>query len=273
MLDATVRFLPADEGGRSTPPWSGYRCPVWFGQVGSDGTELLWDFAFDFPGRPPDEPVPFGADVRVTMRAATATPADLPIAARATFEVREGSRVVGRGRVDARWSGSSAAIRGLPYWWRVTRYDPACRDERGGYVGETWTSISDVGKSFDGEQLTRDEYERVESAYVEAALAFAEDSGVEEIEPRRFEPDGRLVKGAAVGLREVPALIRAMLREEPDSPARLETPHDDFAIHVGFDLYMYIGSQHSCEHAVERAAGLLPDVERIPTSPWIAEDD
>jgi hypothetical protein len=68
-------------------------------------------------------------------------------------------------------NSSTPSVRSLPFWWRVTRYDPARRDERGAYRGETWTSISDVGKVFEGHKLTIDEYERVETAYVDAFVA------------------------------------------------------------------------------------------------------
>jgi hypothetical protein len=37
---------------------------------------------------------------------------------------------------------------------RVTKYDPALRDERGGFTGDDWTSVSDVGGLFSGRVLT-----------------------------------------------------------------------------------------------------------------------
>ena len=58
-------------------------------------------------------------------------------------------------------SNSTASARSLPFWWRVTRYDPARRDERGAYRDDTWTSISDVGNVFDNQELTIEEYKIV----------------------------------------------------------------------------------------------------------------
>jgi small subunit ribosomal protein S1 len=52
----------------------------------------------------------------------------------------------------------------LPYTYRVTKYDPADRDERGRYVGVERSLRSDHGP--------------VEAAYLAAVAAFAEDSGV-----------------------------------------------------------------------------------------------
>jgi hypothetical protein len=65
--------------------------------------------------------------------------------------------------------------------WRVTRYDPSHRNPPGvrpvgAYAGETWTSVADVGKRFEDVELTIDEYQRVEDAYVDALRAFMRDA-------------------------------------------------------------------------------------------------
>ena len=52
----------------------------------------------------------------------------------------------------------------LPYVYRVTKYDPADRDEHGGYIG-TEDTVSDHGP--------------VEAAYLQAVAAFTEASGVD----------------------------------------------------------------------------------------------
>ena len=38
------------------------------------------------------------------------------------------------------------------------------RDSAGAYTRDEWTSFGDIGRSFDGVELTRGEYERVEDA-------------------------------------------------------------------------------------------------------------
>jgi nucleoside-triphosphatase len=50
--------------------------------------------------------------------------------------------------------------------YRVTKYDPAFRDRAGRYLREEWTSVGDIGRSFGGVVLTREEYRRVEVAHV-----------------------------------------------------------------------------------------------------------
>ncbi|QKW23629.1 RNA-binding protein [Kitasatospora sp. NA04385] len=169
----------------------------------------------------------------------------------------------------------------LPYVYRVTKYDPADRDERGHYTG-TEDIESDHGP--------------VEARYLAAVAAFAADSGVRAlairepalppgffhfgIEPEYGEaeldallPGGR--GGVHDGLRvEVPVaqeLVRAMLRDS-GFWGRLEA-EGRFAVHIGYDQYMYIGSHLPCARAVAgvSASGLFP--ERIAASPYDPEPD
>ncbi|WP_342214870.1 S1 RNA-binding domain-containing protein [Nocardia abscessus] len=168
----------------------------------------------------------------------------------------------------------------LPYVYRVTKYDPADRDEHGGYTG-TEESVSDHGP--------------VEAAYLQAVAAFAEDTGVHQLTIREpqitglvhfglepaveghglaglFPPDltgfhdGAQVP-VAVGLK----LVRAMLRDNGAS-CHLEV-EDMFAVHVGWDQYVYVGTSDPCERALSRTRelGLFP--ERLEASPCDAALD
>src|SRR3954466_734302 len=72
----------------------------------------------------------------------------------------------------------------LDYRFRVTKYDPRMRDDRGVFVGDDWTSISEIGQVFDRQVLTCERYEQVESAYLKAVELFAHESGVTELAVR-----------------------------------------------------------------------------------------
>ena len=169
----------------------------------------------------------------------------------------------------------------LPYVYRVTKYDPADRDQYGHYSG-TEPTTSDHGS--------------VEAAYLQAVAAFAEDTGVEHLAIREpqlggfthfgLEPpvdgygladlflagpagfhDGALVP-ISVGLE----LVRVMLRDN-GAWCRLEA-EGEFTVHVGWDQYLYLGSSRPCEAALTRtrALGLFP--ERVDASPYdFASDD
>ncbi|MFF3029775.1 S1 RNA-binding domain-containing protein [Streptomyces rubiginosohelvolus] len=168
-----------------------------------------------------------------------------------------------------------------PFVHRITKYDPAHRDERGHYTGAEDT-VSDHGP--------------VEEAYLAATAAFAEAAGIDQLEIREpqiggfacfgLEPpvdgyglaglfpagpagfhDGALVP-IAVGLE----LVRSMLRDN-GAWCRLEA-EGAFTVHVGWDQYLYIGSNLPCDTALARtrALGLFP--ERIDASPYdFAPDD
>ncbi|MCX5112680.1 S1 RNA-binding domain-containing protein [Streptomyces sp. NBC_00378] len=163
----------------------------------------------------------------------------------------------------------------LPHVYRVTKYDPADRDQHGHYIGAE-SEISDHGP--------------VEAAYLMAVAAFAEDMGIDQLTVREpqiggfahfgLEPpvgghglaglfpndlagfhDGTPVP-VEVGLE----LVRAMLRDN-GAWCRLEVD-GVFSVHVGWDQYVYVGSSRPCEAALARtrSLGLFP--ERLDASPY-----
>lgn len=54
--------------------------------------------------------------------------------------------------------------------YRVTKYNPACRDAGGAYQKDEWTDFSDIGKTFSGHILTADEYYEVEKHYIQMCV-------------------------------------------------------------------------------------------------------
>ncbi|MFE5807705.1 RNA-binding protein [Streptomyces sp. NPDC056491] len=163
---------------------------------------------------------------------------------------------------------------------RITKYDPADRDEHGHY---------------DGAEDTASDHGPVEAAYLAAIAAFAEASGIDRLEIREpgvtgfvhfglepaaeghglaglFPPDlTGYHDGAEVSLPVALELIRAMLRDQ-GAWCRLEVG-DVFAVHVGWDQYVYVVSDRPCTEAVARtrALGLFP--EPMTGSPYAAELD
>jgi len=168
-------------------------------------------------------------------------------------------------------SSSTESVRSLPFTWRVSRYDPALRDEHGSYTARTWTSIADVGAVFEGRELTLDEYQRVEDAYAAAFLAFADEAAVTQLQVRQLEHGGNGLRDRALlTLSEAAEVLRSMLREQV--VCKLESPENDFFVHVGFDLYMYVGSARPCPNAVARARALGLHVDLDWPSPQLPED-
>ncbi|MFE1349787.1 S1 RNA-binding domain-containing protein [Streptomyces sp. NPDC058757] len=167
-----------------------------------------------------------------------------------------------------------------PFVHRITKYDPADRDEHGGYVGAEDTT-SDHGP--------------VEAACLQAVAAFAEDTGVDRLAVREPGVSGPVHFGrepavdgfGLAGLfpsdlsgfhdgAEVPLalgleLVRVMLRDN-GAWCRLAV-EDRFEVQVGWDQYVYVSSDRPCERAVARtrALGLFP--ERLEASPYDADFD
>ncbi|WP_327266000.1 RNA-binding protein [Streptomyces sp. NBC_01232] len=163
---------------------------------------------------------------------------------------------------------------------RITKYDPADRDEHGHY---------------DGAEDTASDHGPVEAAYLAAIAAFAEASGIDRLEIREpgvtgfvhfglepaaeghglaglFPPDlTGYHDGAEVSLPVALELIRGMLRDQ-GAWCRLEVG-DAFAVHVGWDQYVYVVSDRPCTEAVARTRelGLFP--EPITGSPYAADLD
>ncbi|MFB6892151.1 RNA-binding protein [Kitasatospora sp. NPDC056327] len=150
---------------------------------------------------------------------------------------------------------------------RVTKYDPADRDENGWYVGPL-DSGCDEGP--------------VEAAYLEVVAAFARAAGVEWLTVRDPELSGVVHfgtgpvlaghglrglfaepagfhDGARVDLATAIELVRVMLRES-GAWCLLEA-EERFFVHVGQDQYLYIGTAGPVGPGVARARelGLFPE--------------
>ncbi|MBO1750501.1 hypothetical protein J4G33_01655 [Actinotalea sp. BY-33] len=156
----------------------------------------------------------------------------------------------------------------------MTQYDPRDRDTEGVYHGAL-DSVSDRGP--------------VERAYLEAARSFMEECGVTELTVRdpeshlEADPDReplaaahplarilgtgleRWVDGAALSAADAIEVVRWMHRG--DVWCRLEH-FSGFAIHVGYDLYMYIVASKPCPKSVEAASALGVFPEPMSSSPY-----
>jgi hypothetical protein len=140
--------------------------------------------------------------------------------------------------------------------YRVTKYDPAFRSPTDAFTRNEWTRMADVGRSFDGVMLTREEYERVENAYVSAALAFLGEAGLASLRVEGLENHRGLLltfgERTVLPLERVGDVIRGLLREQ--FWCRLEGVGG--FIHVGWDYYMYVGVPHPCPTAHARTVEL-----------------
>lgn len=65
--------------------------------------------------------------------------------------------------------------------YKITKYDPSLYGPGGRCMEDTWTSISDIGKPFNGDTLTAEEYEKVESKYLTSVGLFAKAADIDRL--------------------------------------------------------------------------------------------
>jgi hypothetical protein len=142
-------------------------------------------------------------------------------------------------------------------------------------LANEWTSISDIGRTYQGHVLTTETYEKVENAYLDTALSFLNEAGTNQLNvrfhPQEISPPKRFNNGASIGIAEIREVLRSLLREE--YWCRLEAP-DGTYIHVGHDYHMFLGgapsaSQNWISSATER--GLFVVRSPSPCKPDDAE--
>jgi hypothetical protein len=155
------------------------------------------------------------------------------------------------------------------YQYRITKYDPALRDEDGAYRRDEWISRSDIGRSYNGEVLTEAGYQAVEDAYLFAVEAFLTEAGVDRlilrgVENRREDPvPSWLAEGASLSVPQCVDFARMALRESVWG--HLAVPGQAY-VHFGYDYYMYVGVPARCPAAIAETQrrGLFVEDFRSP---------
>ncbi|PQO36938.1 hypothetical protein C5Y96_07180 [Blastopirellula marina] len=144
---------------------------------------------------------------------------------------------------------------------RATKYDPTKRDARGIFHINEWTSISDIGKTFDGKELTPEDYLQMEDAYIAAIFQLLEATGLSclaiELLENKMGPDARrslqqldtwqlrkklgaIAIEGELDLEGIELISRLSLREA--LWCKLKGDHATY-VHFGWDYYMYLGTE------------------------------
>lgn len=160
----------------------------------------------------------------------------------------------------------------VTYHYRLTKYDPAMRDDRGAFTGDDWTMFGQIGETFDGLRLTFPTYLEVEGRHLVVLASFMDESHISSVTAEGVENAAgtfRVNEGAELSPVEAIEAVRQMLREE--GWCRL-VDDDRFYLHVGWDYYLYVGTDTPCARSVALAheKGLFVD-ENFP-SPYLQQD-
>lgn len=172
--------------------------------------------------------------------------------------------------------------------YRITKFDPKFRNELGHFLNNDWTSISEIGKKFDGKELTFEDYKQIEDAYVQAIILFMNflhlnSLTVAYLEKYRKKPLPDIYRTKTMlelykkifveqelDKIEVSDAARLMLHET--LWCKLESK-DTMFVHFGDDYYMYIGSSQelpdSVKNEIEKSGLFVEEFE----SPYLDEEE
>jgi len=160
------------------------------------------------------------------------------------------------------------------YTWKITKYNPIFNGSDGRYENDEWTSISDIGKTFEGKMLSLESYKLCENAYIESIHLVMKANNVTSLKIQALEkrythdyPDMQekysksyiesLKEGEIICYADIDFLVRLILREMVW--CKLIVKQSMF-VHFGYDYYMYIGSKEKLVNEIEEMIrlGLFP---------------
>lgn len=164
--------------------------------------------------------------------------------------------------------------------YRITKYNPKFRDEKGCYLADEWTSISDVGKVFNTELFTMEKYLKVENSYIQAIETILGDSSVTELFVESLEIYGyneisgvlsdyeievfnSLMDGMQINLDEIKVVAKLVLREV--MWCKLCSSMRKIEIDFGYDYYMYVKIDRIERHTLKKLLSYGLFVEIMPT--------
>lgn len=149
--------------------------------------------------------------------------------------------------------------------YRITKYNPIHR-VNGIYTKDEWTSMYDVGKSYDKKIFKFEDYLVVERSYLKVIEKVLQELNIKRVVIKQGENIySKLNNSVLRSQEEVLLVARGCLREE--FWCKLESKN--FFIHFGYDYYMYIGADIEEKHMFEIAHenGLFSEL--IQQSPYL----
>ncbi len=178
----------------------------------------------------------------------------------------------------------------MQFSYRITKYNPKYRNEKGHYLRNDWISYYGIGKEYIDGKLTLEKYLETEKKYIDAIIKFMDclnistlqvnslerhNGFLEELEQDKnnaqemIEMFKTIKEGDVLNTAQVKDLCKLILRDY--IWCRLENNSNMF-VHFGYDYYMYIGSKNECKRAVnkiEKSGLFVEDFE----SPYLDDDE
>ena len=166
------------------------------------------------------------------------------------------------------------------FCWQITKYDPQNRDVNRVYLKDEWTDFSDIGKIFDGKELTFTEYLGIETKYIQTVMFFMECLGISSLKVTKLVYRARYKKNALIdGVKVVndtyysyemiAFIIQSILRNKFDCMLA----NNDMWVQFDWDYYMTIGCLRPCELAIAKTKEIGLFVEKEDPVYFFEDDE
>ena len=173
--------------------------------------------------------------------------------------------------------------------YRITKYDPKNRNDQGHYLFDHWTEISDVGKTLEGELVTKEEYLRIEEDYINSVVEILRASNQEYLRlvglnKDRFQESViensnewyhesifenlNLYEDQKISIQDVPTIIKLILRRYLDATLEIK---DKYYVQFGYDFYMYVGTPKLSDKVIDELNSTLIFIEEF-WSPYYSSE-
>lgn len=140
--------------------------------------------------------------------------------------------------------------------YRISKYDPKYRNEKGVFLKSEWTSYWDIGKTYSGKTFYEEEYLNIERLYCSCIISILKNIGINKMFITNLEKHSlnkrekevlknldaldvfyKIKNNLIINIDNIYILLQLLLREI--FWCKLKTT-SDFKIIVGYDLYIYI---------------------------------
>ncbi len=162
------------------------------------------------------------------------------------------------------------------YSYKITKYCLKNKIEKNCF--DEWTSISDIGKKYNGKKFLYEDYIKIEDSYIKVISMFINLNNItyvtiDELEKHTSNKEiydeydiqiealiNKVQNKMQINICDIDLLARAILREKMWAKLYAE---EELYIHFGYDYYMYIGSKLEPKEEIEHINKLGLEIEKM----------
>jgi len=170
--------------------------------------------------------------------------------------------------------------------YRISKYSPQYRNEKGEYIRNDWTSYADIGKNYDFGKLTLKKYIAIENNYSKVLELIFLENNIHDVFVTELECSFTIEKlrnmfafkgmelsksdiqiidslriGSVVSFDRLKQFISLILRD--CFWCKLENESQRFTVEFGYDLYVYVICDILTKQTIQQAESLGIYIERI----------